>query len=751
MARSDVNVTERNPSTHDPEKRSRKFTSVLLTGLFVVPAFGLLLRFIIFWAPEMLHLVAALSLLTGVAVAAIAVAIGYKVTKRVPFVVWHVAATAMLFGLALYTTTVVRWPAQTAPWYERLLAVINIPAWWVVVHLFGSVIVGGSWLLYRIDALRSAAGGNAEAGGGALAGLLSRMEGIRFRADQAVTDDVAVEVPVEHEGIPLSQVRSIVPALEETPGVIRGRSSVQQTDRGGHSILRIVHTDPHKTWRVWPGLSAPGGSYTEPIRTSYYSTGEVQWYSFVKTPDGMTFTPANPEDPNDTRAKFRSPNDSFKGAQGATGSGKSGGSAVEIAEVLSRNNVQVIYIDTAKLIQNAGWCLDFVSLAAGSRSASGALFTALRRVGELRTRILGEANQRNFTDEAARITGLSWIHIYADEFDAAKQNADMEWLATKGRSVGFRISYTLPRAVGDKLSTDIRAATGMWEQYGITQDYDKGFVLSDETIAAGANPESFGVSIPGAHYLDRAPGIEPRMWAIDCRVYKTREDYGDLRRAVEAARAAFTPPAWLPEELEALGEVARYCHPSIVRNGHIGLDTPPPAQPPTDAVQLNRQKGTDMQDTQPLPTDEDLEDAPYDAQLRSLIEDAEEGLDVSPEERQYGPLNPRVPDPMPTAEDNVQLAHVKPKPRDAAHAVAEFEAALIRMALKGVTEFGNGDVMAEMAVSMSPATISKRFTELCGGAQLEGPRSPGMVGNPPVVAVSRIEGSRGRFTLERLG
>src|ERR1041384_7179175 len=593
MARRELSVkTERNPQNRDAESRSRPFVAVLLVAWLGIPAFALLLRLLVGIGGDGIQvLVIALVIsLLGVALPGFAVAYGFRVANRHLVVVWHVAVTLHLFALASALAVVPGWDTVSAGhhWWDDagawLKNVFAVPMWFVVTYLICALCIALSWLIYRIDAFRASTGTPGVDDGTPLGKLIARLkgEGVKVRADQAVIDETAAMIPIDHEGVPLAQVRQLVPAVDEMPNVIRGRSSIIPSERGGHSTFRVVHTAPPTTWRVWPGLSAPGGSYTEPIRTSYYSTGETQWYSFVRTPDGVTFAPA--EDPaKDTRSKFSSSNDTFKGAQGATGSGKSGGSAIENAEIVSRRNVQLIYVDVAKVMQNAAWILDFCSLAAGSRATSGELFSGLRRVGEVRTRILGEAGIRNFTDEAVKKTGLSWVHIYADEFDVAKQNTDMEWLAPKGRSLGFRISYTLPRAVGDKLSTDIRAATGMWEQYGITQDYDKGFVLSDETIAAGANPESFGISIPGAHYLDRAPGIPQRMWAIDCRTYKTREDYGDLRRAIEAARATFTPMTWLPEELEALGAVARHCSPSVVRGGHLGVDAPPPPPRPVAA------------------------------------------------------------------------------------------------------------------------------------------------------------------------
>lgn len=741
MSEKSVSVkSERNPSTHDDEKRSRRFRAVLIVACVVVPAVCIFFRLFplvdqgLLWPTMYLTL-----LLFGLVLPAATVGVGFKVSKRVPFVVWHVALTTHLFGAVVSLSVLPGWD-DTQPshpmvpdFLERFwlgfLDLVTFPAWMVLAYYVGAICIALSWLVYRIDAFRAATGESEDNGG--LAKLIGWPKSAKVRAETIEVDEFAVTATIDHAGVPVDELRGKLKALEENPGVIRGRSSIVGDARGGRSTIRLVHTDPHSQWRIWPGLSHPGGSYTDPIRTSYYSTGETQWYSFVKTPQGYK---------SEKVPGFNNTNDTFHGTQGATGTGKSGDSAIENAEVLSRRNVQLIYIDTAKLLQNAGWCLDCVSLAAGSKPTSAALFRALRRLGEYRSRVLGDAGFRNFTDEAAEGTGMSWLHIFADEFDVAKQGADIEWLATKGRSLGFRISLTLPRATAASMSADIRGAIGMWSQFGITQDYDKGFVLREETILAGANPESFGVSLPGVHYLDASPAIDSIKYAIDCRTYQTREDFGDLRKAVEAARATFTPATFTPGELEVLGDIAHICSPSVIRGSKVGQLDDEPADgpiytPPTRTTQnltASDQEGTDMQQTIELPDD--------DEDLIDLDEDLPP-LDMTEETAEFGPINPREEIPAPATPDGIELKSTKPRAASPEQAAADFDAALIRMSQRGVREFTNADVRDEMLLDMSAAWISKRFTGLC---------DEGEHVSPPGITIERIPNSRGRFMLTRL-
>lgn len=729
MAHVNVN-TERNPSTRDDEKRSRPFRAVLLMAWLVLPVFFLLERIAvgaggdgIKWLIVWLDL-----LLFGAIMPLVAVGRGLKVGKREPFVVGHVAITIHLFAVAASLAVIPGWNHVAAGerWWNRLGAwlanVFTMPLWIVVVYFIASLAVALSWLIYRIDAFRADPRERDGDGQSGIEKLLKWPVGARIRSETIEADDFAVTAEVDHEGIPIAQLRNALPAAEEHGGIIRGRSSIVGGDRGGRSTIRLVREDPHKSWRPWPGLTHPGGLFHEPISTSYYSTGEKQWYSFVRTPDGYRSRVA---------PDFASPNGSFKGSQGMTSSGKSGDAAIEIAEILSRSDVVVVYIDTAKLLQNAGWCLDMCALAAGSRAASGALFTGLRRLGEYRARVLGEAGIRDFSHEAFARTGMPWIYIFADEFDVAKQNADMQWLATKARSLGIRFSFTLPRATGDNIDTNIRAAVGMWAQFGISQDYDSGFVISRETLEAGANPEQFGATVPGVHYLDRAPGIDPKMYAIDCRTYKTREDFGDLRRAVEAARATFTPADLTAGELEALGPVATICRPSVVRNGHLGQDDEEPPPPPAAGTPLAAPAAATTRED-----DDDVRNSlALDPETRAMLDDLP-STDVSDLEREYGDLDPRKPMPA-TTPDTFKLQPTKPV-AGPEETVREFDAALVRMAARGVKQFTPADVRDEMRVSMRGNRMSERFSALAEDATL----------NPPGLKIERLGG--GQYLIVRL-
>ncbi len=741
MARAIVKVdstSERNPSARDPEKRSRQFSSVLLMGLFGVPAFGLLLRLIVFFSPEVLPYMGWLVIvLLGVGLPVYILAMNKHVAKRVEFVAWHAAATAFAFATATYFNITLAWPPVTAPWYSRLVAVVHMPAWWIVTYLVFAVFVSLTWLMNRLDSFRAKNSERSE-DDGSLAKLLGLPTGAKVRAKTIDADEYAVTAKIDHPTVPADNVAKALPAMVEYAGAVRGRSTIIPDERGGSSTVRIVKTDPMKDWRTWPGLSHPGGTFAYPIRTAYYSTGEMQWYSFARTPEPDEY-PASP-----VATEFRAPNDAHLGRQGATRAGKSGDTAIEIAEVASRRDAVLVLVNLAKLRQDAGWCLDFATLLADKKARAKVLLSGLRSLGEFRSDVMGdlryEGRHRTWTPLTYDELGFAAVFVQVDEGDLALSGADVTWLSTKGLSLGIYLSVSISRAVTDGMASTLRSAIPTWKAFGAGQDYDGGFALSDETIKRGADPSAFGTRFPGAHYLDKAGGVAETLYPVDARSFKTRRDFGDLRAAVEAARATFTPATLTPEEIKAFGEEAyEYCRPRAVLFGA--------AEQQEDQQEQTQGATFDSPPTRkelPVPEVQERYDT-GDPELDELMNAPR--VDFAAIGRELGmeipPLNEDVPNLTPPELRGGGEMEGGKRRVSAEETIAEFDAALIRMAQRGVEEFSNADVMEEMQVAPSPTWVSRRFKQICEeGKQIA----------PPGLMVERLEGRKhGRFRLTRIG
>lgn len=727
MATANVNVTsERNPRKREPDDRAQPFLSVLLTALVVVPAFCLLLRtFIAIGGDGIKWLVVWLTLfLFGAVLPMVAIGVGYKVTKRIAFVVWHVAITAHLFADAVSLSVLPGWYHVSAGkhWWDDFGAgvanVFSVPLWMIVVYTIGSLCLAGSWLLYRIDAFRAATGTD-DKDTGKLADLVGWPKGATVRAGSIESDEFAVTAIVDHPGVPIAKLQGTVPAIEEH-GFVRGRSSVIGEPKGGSSRVRFVHSDPLKTWRTWPGPSHPGDTFAAPFRTAYYSTGEVQWYGFAKTPDEFR-SPVAPS--------FVMPNDAHILRQGATRSGKSGDIAGEICEALTRRDAVVMLVNLAKLRQDSGWALDFAELAADTKARARNLFAGLRRLGEYRSDVMGdlryEGRHRTWTEETYDELGFPAVLIEVDEGDLVLSGTDVTWLSTKGLSLGIYLSASISRAATDGMASTLRSAIVQAKAFGCGQDYDAGFVLTDETMAAGADPHTFGTEFPGAHYADRLLGVDHRLYPVDARSFKTERTFSDLRQAVTAARANFPTPHLTQGEIEAFGR-AEYesCLPQTILLG---------PRPKDENMTESDQPGSSPDSE----GDDDMLSTHLDSGDPELDEAWEMSTDVSDVTRECGPIDPRTP--IPTSDTSSDIEYPQAKPMvGPAETLAEFDAALIRMADRGVREFTNADVMEEMKVAMRPSRCSERFRALCEDETL----------NPPGLVIERLP-TRGRYLLVR--
>jgi len=725
MARADVNVTsERNPRKRDPEDRSQPFLSVLLMAVFGAPALVIVLRFFIFFSPGLIGLIVWLVLfLFGVLGPLTAMGVGYKVTKRIPFVVWHVAGTVEMFAVAVSIGVGLGWHRTGPHWWDRIPDVLLVPAPAVVVYLLCALLIALSWMLYRIDAFRAATGADG-ADSGKLAELVGWPKGATIRTGSIKSDEFAVTAIVDHPGVPISRIQGTVPALEEH-GFVRGRSSVVGEPKGGSSTMRFVHSDPMKTWRTWPGPSHPGGPFAAPFRTGYYSTGEPQWYGFAKTPDDFR---------SDVVPWFVAPNDAGFGRQGATRSGKSGDIAQEICEAMTRRDAVVMLVNLAKFLQDSGWALDLAELAADTPPRARNLFAGLRRLGEYRQRVMGnpryEGRHRTWSSETYDELGFAAILLEVDEGDLVLSGADVTWLSTKGLSLGIFLSVAISRAATDGMASTLRSAIVQWKAFGCGQDYDAGFVLTDDTMAAGADPHVFGIEFPGAHYADRLQGVDHRMYPIDARSFKTERTFSDLRRAVEAARATFPVPHLTAGEIEAFGRAGyESCRPQAILLGERPKDenmTDSDRRPAPD------DEGDDMPDLDEL-ADEDR----IDSGDPELDEAWETPTDVSDLTEEFGAdrIDPSIP--WASRSDAGDMEYPQPKPvLSGPETLREFDAALIRMWRRGVKEFGNEDVMNEMRCAMLPSRCSERFTALCDEEVLD-------VNPPGGLVIERL--GRGRF------
>lgn len=585
-----------------------------------------------------------------------------------------------------------------------------------------------SWNLHRTDALRADPRGDSdEDSWGKVFGIPKTRIGRIERTEHATT------VTLHHAGGETHHdVAAALPKIESAAGAVAGRGRVVKGERADTSRLTIITDDPFDQWLHLPGLSHPGGSFTDPIRTSYYDTGDWEHYWF----------PAGQEANGMPRSACS------RGRMGMTRSGKTGEAKNEVAEVLSRRDVLVFYADATKGEQGAGDLLNYFTAYADTTAKARALFIAVKKLVQWRADLMGQHGHTDWTPQVYQELGLAAIYYFIDEADELISTEVFKWLATKGLSTGVFLSVTLPRADHQSMPPTARYSLGAWKCFGTGDEYSAAFALTEATRRAGATPEDWRIQYPGAHYHDTAPGVPPQMYPVPLR--SGRSDHRQLAEWVRAARATFTPAVLTAQEaqiLDADGALtmcrpenrrALLANPAGVIEGNAG-----PAQPPADddgepALRAPAQPPpTPQGGGQPLPAD------PAEGDEEEEEDDMDDDYRVpQPEDPQdratFATVDPRAPVKAPPGSDIGPLDSGKAKPRDPEAMAAEFDRVVTLLADRGATVLRNRDLF-EHSTMWSDTWVSRRLSAVCDGTVI----------SPPGLALERVEGRAGHYRIIR--
>lgn len=735
----------RDGQTRPLDKRHLPFTALAIVAFLVIPALETISWLINLWDPATGILIAWGWMVTGSLVAVVAMGIGLIVRRRTTFLITHVAVTAFVWGSASMLTTLAGWTKV-----------------WAVIHFFGSLITAMSWGLYRIDVFRAAATGSSADGWSSFIGLA------RSRPRKVTTSDTHVYVEVEHgPGETSSDVASAAKKLESAIGAIGGGTIVTPGERADTTQLAFEVADAFADWRNFPGLSHPGATFAAPFRTAYYATGVDQWFSFAATGDYRSPV-----------TKFRSDADTFIGAAGLTGMGKSGFLNNAAAEGLSRIDCIVCWLDREKFLQNAGWCADMLGM--GGNEGNGRDFTkALQRLAKYRVELFGQvaldaavnpddAAQdigRKWTPELARETGEAAVLCIVDEADTAIHSDAWKWLAARARSLGIFLLPATPRVSTAEVPAVVRGSIGAWKTFGVGDNYSQGFTLSSATEDAGADPTKFRE--PGMHYLDRAPGIDPRMYPVKAREFKSHTK--ELRNMLLQARSTFRPAVFSAGAVEAMGDQYWQCHPRVVLkletveslkarhgqgeppsefvpDGAFDTETTVPmsqveavvravaaglvAATPDEVVQAKRilaANGVSPEDSPPPGREGDDDEQQEEEEMTATADGTDldtdkvatvdhraAGTSDAELERELRGVDPRAPINVGHPGESVALDAVDPdKPRLSPEATErEFDRVIAAMAARGKMRFTNQEVMEEMRCEFSAVTCTRRLNGL---------------------------------------
>lgn len=302
--------------------------------------------------------------------------------------------------------------------------------------------------------------------------------------------------------------------LHLPPNAVR---TVPDPDDSSRATWVMMTEDVLRHRIPWPGPSRPGGSITEPLRTGLYEDGQPEqwWLTGNWSPD----RPRHVEPRNAVHLLV----------MGMSGAGKSEWAKAAAGEILTRRDVALIWVDSRKARQTAAPIEAGLELLVDTAAGAKQLLAGLTRVVAYRADLFGRAGWREWWPGC----GLPYVVVWIEEAAAVVAESDVITdLSESLRSVGVSLVVSLQRAAGDRIPTSARANLGAAACFGVNAKggyADASFALSEDTIAAGAHPETWGAGRPGYHYLE-APGVPADRWSMPARGYDTDDD--QLRAAV---------------------------------------------------------------------------------------------------------------------------------------------------------------------------------------------------------------------------
>lgn len=344
--------------------------------------------------------------------------------------------------------------------------------------------------------------------------LRSRIGAIRVESTMA---KVELGLP---DGVTAAEVQAEAPKLDQLLGTKPGGVRVvSDPDDASRVELHITPVDMLRETIPWTGPVAAGLSVSAPVALGRYEDGET----LALTMPGVA---------------GRQPMSHIM-VVGMTGAGKSELLQVLVAELGTRHDVVIDYLDVAgKADQTVGPIRKAIrTLITEREEAEKYLRLRLCEVPD-RSRALAAQGMREWREGA--ISKFEVI-IIDEGASLVADSSDFVEMVRLFRSVGICVVIGMQRVTYDQMPTSARANFGTVLCFGVRTSADTRAALSGETIDSGAAPEAWRNRRPGYLYLE-APGVDPDRYAMPARAYLARAE--DVERIIAEA-------AWIRHQPEA--------------------------------------------------------------------------------------------------------------------------------------------------------------------------------------------------------
>lgn len=356
----------------------------------------------------------------------------------------------------------------------------------------------------------------------------------RVQAIEGDSERVTAKVKVE-PGVQTS--RDVVAARESIASLVGAplngvRVTTEPGQPANEANLTINMRDVLATSTAWPGPSAPGASITAPVLLGVYDDG----------------APIRVWLPGDEEADRVSTHFLWAGMSGA---GKSAGALIFLAECLTRYDCEVWGIDTVKGLQTFGPIADAMDRVVTDRAEAKALVRSLPDLIRERTSFLASQGYTQWVPGC----GLRYLVIHMEEFAELLVSPRATVSAARtARGAGVTLSLSTQRTTHTNMPVDVRQQMGTTLCFGLKEG-DAVYALSKETLDSGADPEAWGITRPGAVYVEN-PGIPQVDWSKPARTFKASRDQlaaavaGRQPGPVSGSPAVFTGPGPDDDDLD---------------------------------------------------------------------------------------------------------------------------------------------------------------------------------------------------------
>lgn len=261
---------------------------------------------------------------------------------------------------------------------------------------------------------------------------------------------------------------------------------------------------------------------------------------------------------------------------GTTGSGKTDTICTAILDMRWRTDIVPIVGDPAKFQQGFGDIEDCLGLAAKTKEHVLQLLENLAGpVIQYRSDLLGSLERadggtgyKQWEPECFTRHGVPFLFVDIEEAADVIMERDQEVYeaARKLRSLGIKLVLSTQTMPHDDIPRKARGLFGESLAHGQKEYQDAKYALSEETLAANADPTKWGSDAPGSLYAEMT-GTDKEHWPVDGRVVRMtaaeREfskegsrqfwatiDPGTYERLAYCIDPAFTPADEEDEELE---------------------------------------------------------------------------------------------------------------------------------------------------------------------------------------------------------